>query len=190
MSGNKQTVTFQSSPENATVTVAGRVLGKTPLSITLDKQRNQNLVFALPGYKSVEMQLTTQIDGWFWGNIVLGGLIGSTTDGLNGSVYAYSPSQYFVTLQPEKSGVDGKTSLTPDQQVKSYVVVNHNRILQDLSTHRSTEVTTSLFRLLAIRSENENPARERLSKLATANPDAVAFASAVVKDFRVPTALQ
>jgi hypothetical protein len=65
MSGNKQIVTFQSSPENATVTVAGRVLGKTPISISLDKKQGQNLVFALPGYKTVEMQLTTQIDGWF-----------------------------------------------------------------------------------------------------------------------------
>jgi hypothetical protein len=121
---------------------------------------------------------------------VLGGLIGSTTDGLNGSVYAYSPSQYFVTLEPEKTGVDGKTSLTPDQQIKSFVVVNHSKILQDLSARKSGEATVSLLKLLAIKSDAQAPARERLANLAVENPDPVAFASAVVKTFEVPTTVQ
>ena len=37
---------------------------------------------------------------WFWGNILFGGVFGSTTDGLSGSVHEYSPSQFFITLVP------------------------------------------------------------------------------------------
>jgi hypothetical protein len=58
-------------------------------------------VFSKDGYKPVTMELTTTLDPWFWGNIVLGGFIGSTTDYINGSVNEYSPSQFFVTLTPD-----------------------------------------------------------------------------------------
>ena len=37
---------------------------------------------------------------WFFGNIVIGGLLGSTTDGVSGAINEFSPDQYFVTLSP------------------------------------------------------------------------------------------
>ena len=85
MDGTSQEMTFQSSPEEVTVTVSGRVIGKTPITSRLDKKSGRSVVFSKDGYRPVTMELTTTLDPWFWGNIVLGGFIGSTTDGFNGA---------------------------------------------------------------------------------------------------------
>jgi hypothetical protein len=186
MSGNKQTMSFQSTPEGVTVSVNGRVLGKTPVSISMEKKKDQTVIFSRDGFKPVTMQLTTQLDAWFWGNIVFGGPIGSTVDAINGSVHMYSPSQYYVTLQPDVKGADGKTSLSPEHRIKDFVVFNYGRIVGELSADKvNGENTTSLLRLLSVDAADSNKARVRLADLSTQNPDAVDFASAVVADFGV-----
>lgn len=83
VSGTDQKLTFDSEPEGATVTVAGRVLGKTPLTVEVDKDKNLALTFEKEGYKTYTTQLSTSLEPWFWGNIVIGGLVGSTTDSLS-----------------------------------------------------------------------------------------------------------
>jgi len=93
VSGPTQELTFQSEPEGATVSTNGRPLGKTPLTVQLDKKSDQTLKFELEGYKTITMPLTTTLDPWFWGNIVLGGFIGSTTDGLSGAVVSFPVKQ-------------------------------------------------------------------------------------------------
>jgi len=100
ISGKSQEMTFTSEPEGVTVTVVGRAIGKTPCTVRLDKEKGRTVTFEKEGYKPRTMALTTTLDSWFWGNIVLGGLIGSTTDGISGAVHEYSPSQYFITLSP------------------------------------------------------------------------------------------
>src|ERR1035441_4413115 len=124
MSGSSQDLSFNSSPDGATVTAGGRVIGKTPITTRLSKESGQTLVFSKDGYKSITMRLDTTMNGWFWGNIVLGGPIGSTTDGITGAVHEYSPSQYMVTLTPEgASHLEEKTSLSANQKTKEFVVV-------------------------------------------------------------------
>ena len=76
------------------VTVIGRVIGKTPITLQLDKKKDQSVSFTLEGYKTQTRNLETSIDGFFWGNIVLGGFIGSTTDAITGGMHEYSPNQY------------------------------------------------------------------------------------------------
>ena len=65
MHGTSQEMTFQSSPEEVTVTVGGRILGKTPITSRLDKKADQSVVFSKDGYKPVTMALTTTLDSWF-----------------------------------------------------------------------------------------------------------------------------
>src|SRR3982750_3493837 len=78
MSGTSQNLTFTSTPDGATVTAAGRGIGKTPITTRLSKETGQSVTFDKDGYKPITMRLETRMDGWFWGNIVLGGFIGST----------------------------------------------------------------------------------------------------------------
>ena len=112
MHGTSQEITFQSSPEEVTVTVGGRILGKTPITSRLDKKADQSVVFSKDGYKPVTMALTTTLDSWFWGNLAGLSIFGSTTDGMNGSVNEYVPSQYFVSLTPDgASNMELETAL-------------------------------------------------------------------------------
>ena len=103
VTGVDQKMTFNSEPDGATVIVSGKAVGKTPLTVEVDKGKNQALVFEKDGYKPFTTQLSTTLNSWFWGNIVFGGFLGSTTDGVSGAIYEFSPDQYFVTLTPESS---------------------------------------------------------------------------------------
>ena len=122
VSGKTQEVSFTSVPDGATVSVQGRALGKTPVTVQLDKKSEQTIVFEKDGYKTLTLPFTTQLDPWFWGNIVLGGFFGSTTDGISGAVYQYSPSQYNITLQP----LEGIKSADRERNdAKTFIIANY-----------------------------------------------------------------
>ena len=179
ISGKTQEVTFTSVPEAATVSVQGRSLGKTPITVQLDKKSDQTLVFEKEGYKTLTLPLTTTLDPWFWGNILLGGLIGSTTDGISGAVNQYSPSQYSVTLQPLE-GVKPADSAKND--AKTFIIANYKNILPELDTGQGQYVS-SLMTLLKIPKEKQFEAVKYIKTLAEQNKDIPTFADKVVSAF-------
>jgi hypothetical protein len=180
MHGTSQEITFQSSPEDVTVTVNGRVIGKTPITSRLDKESGQAVVFSKDGYKPVTMELATTLDPWFWGNIVLGGFIGSTTDGINGSVHQYSPSQYFVTLTPQGiSSVENATLKSQREKAKEFIVGHYTNLLASLS-QGGGEDFSALMGLLNVSKEKEADALRKIRALSEVYTDAPAFADQVV----------
>jgi len=52
VSGTTQEVSFQSNPEGAKVTVSGRVIGKTPVTLQLKREKGQSLAFEKEGYEA------------------------------------------------------------------------------------------------------------------------------------------
>lgn len=123
-SGTNQNVSFESEPEGATVRVNGEVVGKTPVSSRLDKKNDQSVSFEMAGYRTVTKNLATKTDPWFFGNIIIGGLFGSTTDFASGAAYEYSPDQYFVTLPPENNG----GMLNSRQSLERFIVVTYDEL--------------------------------------------------------------
>lgn len=101
MDGTKQTVGFSSNPSNASVTIDGRSLGKTPLTEELTKKDNHTVKIVLEGYYPYEMTLTKKTNGWVWGNIVFGGLIGLAIDASTGGMYKLTPEQVSAELRKE-----------------------------------------------------------------------------------------
>ncbi len=180
MHGTSQEMTFQSSPEEVTVTVTGRVIGKTPVTSRLDKKSGQSVVFTKEGYKPVTMELTTTLDPWFWGNIVLGGVIGSTTDGINGSVHEYSPSQYFVTLTPDGvSNVENLTLKSQREKAKEFIVGHYTNLMANVSQGGGEDFST-LMVLLNIGKDKEADALRKIRALSEVYTDAPAFADQVI----------
>ncbi len=116
ISGSDQEIKFQSHPDSATVTIDGRALGKTPLIQKLSRKDKHAVRFELDGYAPVDMTLTRTVNGWVFGNIVFGGLIGVAIDGITGAMFALKPSD--VTGALARSGTT--TSVT---QNGLYVVV-------------------------------------------------------------------
>lgn len=137
-SGTTQEMSFQSSPEDVVVTLIERVrvegsdnvfedkpriLGKTPFTVQLDKEEGQSVQYSKPGYRPVTMKLMTTLDGWFWGNIAIGGFIGSTTDHLSGASIEYAPSQFFVTLTPlAATSIERATRHTDRDKTREFIV--------------------------------------------------------------------
>ncbi len=178
--GTTQEVSFNSTPEGATVTLDGRVIGKTPVSISIKKKSGQALIFSKEGYKPVTMQLETRMNSWFWGNIVLGGLIGSTTDGISGAINEYSPSQYMITLQQEGvASLESKTITSDNQKTKEFIMLAYKNIVSDLNKGEG-QYQSSLLEMLKIPKTDHVEAQKRIRALSEVYSNIPEFADRVI----------
>jgi len=179
VSGRNQEVTFQSNPDEAIIKVDGRIIGKTPLTVNMKKKSGQNIVFEKDGYKPLTMSLETRMNGWFWGNIVLGGVWGSTTDGVTGAVYEYSPSQYMASLQHSAANsIDAAGQKNQAERVKDFVVIGYNSLRVDIK-NGSGPYLSSLLELLQIPENNCAGAIQTIQTLCDKYPNIVEFASQI-----------
>jgi PEGA domain len=182
VTGTDQTLTFNSEPDGATVTVSGLVIGKTPLSVQVEKGKNQSLTFEKEGYKTYSTQLSTSMNSWFWGNILIGGLLGSTTDGVSGSINEFSPDQYFVTLTPEKlSAVSAPSS----RKIKELVLLFSVDIRQELASGQGGENSDALLSLLAVEEDNKATSLAALNKLSLESENDLEFAESIVDFYSI-----
>ena len=164
MTGKTQEITFDSEPQGAEVTVNGRVIGKTPTTIQLDKKKDQSVSFKLEGYKTQTRRLETKIHGFFWGNIVLGGFIGSTTDGITGGMHEYSPNQYYITLSKDKN-VSTTIYGSEKAKVKEFIVVSYGSLMIDLSRGKG-DYLDSLLSMLDVKESNKNDSIRKIKSLS------------------------
>ncbi|MEL7313213.1 MAG: PEGA domain-containing protein [Pseudomonadota bacterium] len=104
--GPSQEVAISSNPANATVTSNGRMLGQTPLTAKLARKDEHVIKIELEGYSTYETTLTRTTSGWFWGNIILGGLIGCAIDVVTGSFYKLTPEQVEAELSEGSARVE------------------------------------------------------------------------------------
>jgi len=97
--GSKQEFNITSNPSQATVYVNENPIGKTPITTKLArKEKNTKIKLTLEGYKDVEIPLTREGNGWVWGNIVFGGIIGLIVDLSDGAIYQLTPKQINAEL--------------------------------------------------------------------------------------------
>ena len=99
ISGENQTVTIQSVPDGAEVVINGVVKGKTPITFPLKREDGSVLELRKEGYKTHSGILHTELNAMFWGNILIGGLVGSTTDTVTGSSREYMPGTIVVNME-------------------------------------------------------------------------------------------
>ena len=164
MTGKTQEVTFDSEPQGAEVAVNGRVIGKTPTTIQLDKKQDQSVSFKLEGYKTQTRRLETKIQGFFWGNIVLGGFIGSTTDGITGGMHEYSPNQYYITLSKDKN-VSTTIFGSEKAKVKEFIVVSYASLKVDLSRGKG-DYLDSLLAMLGVKDSDKIDSIKKIKSLS------------------------
>lgn len=98
MHGPKQDIFVSSKPVGVLVKVNDRTV-TTPGSIKLDRgYPSYVLQFEKEGYDSVTVKLEQTTDGWVWGNLFIGGIIGIAIDYSNGSAYELTPEKKEVVL--------------------------------------------------------------------------------------------
>ncbi len=91
--GETQKMQVKSKPKLAQVTVDGTLAGKTHITLDLARKQDHTVELSLPGYETMRFALTRKVSGWFYGNILLGGIIGLVVDMSNGSMYALTPKE-------------------------------------------------------------------------------------------------
>jgi hypothetical protein len=181
VSGTKQSVSFNSEPDGALVTVSGKVVGKTPVSVDVPKGKNQAFTFAKDGFKTYSGQLSTSTDGWFWGNIVFGGFFGSTTDGVSGAIYEFAPDQYYVTLAP---ATPFEISSEKPRKIKELIVAFGDQLREELASQPG-ERCGALFAALGIAEADKETALIVLRKLLAESGNDLEFATKVISFYEV-----
>lgn len=100
-SGTQQNVKFSSNPSVANVFIDNIEVGKTPFEIKLNRNKEHNIMLKLEGYQTYQTSITKKINGWFWGNILIGGLIGVIVDTSTGAMYKLTPKEINAEMNNE-----------------------------------------------------------------------------------------
>jgi hypothetical protein len=96
ISGTNQTLTFNSEPSGAEVYLDGALVGMTPVSLSVKKNKKDSFLIKKEGYKAVSRDVTKAYDpvtvlSIFWDF--------SITDMISGAAFEYEPNSYFIQLQ-------------------------------------------------------------------------------------------
>jgi uncharacterized protein YceK len=120
VSGTTQPISFNSTPIGARVLINGADMGKTPLTLELKRKQSYAVAINLDGYKPETMNIERGLNGWVWGNIIFGGLIGVVVDAASGSMYKLTPDQFTAVMGHDLSMDSGEGgmviafTMTPD----------------------------------------------------------------------------
>jgi hypothetical protein len=98
--GTKQLVTVDSNVREADVVVNGVTVGKTPFNGPIPRGSSTQVTVKKDGFYPKTITLATQTETAFWGNILTGGVLGSSTDSGSGAMHKYSPATFQVDLTP------------------------------------------------------------------------------------------
>lgn len=104
VSDDKSTTYIETDPENARCELHGQDFKRiinTPNSISLPAEAAPlTIACKAAGYATTTENLDTKADGWIFGNILLGGIVGIAIDAARGAGQKYPP-RVTVILQPE-----------------------------------------------------------------------------------------
>lgn len=113
--GGRQNIPVKSYPSGASVSV-NRIKVVTPGVINLSRAEPAVILkFEKEGYQPVEVTLIRTTDGWIWGNLFIGGLIGIAIDYGTGAAYQLSPNEVNVTLKSLGYEEKGKSQFENEQ---------------------------------------------------------------------------
>lgn len=98
--GTKQLVTVDSNVREADVVVNGVIVGKTPFNGPIPRGSSTQVTVKKEGYFPKTITLATETETAFWGNILTGGVLGSSTDSGSGAMHKYSPATFQLDLSP------------------------------------------------------------------------------------------
>lgn len=115
--GGRKTINIRSQPPGAKATVYDKqgsavVTGQTPVLFPLKRSGGYfkgvkyRVVLELEGYQTTELEVKSTLNGWYFGNILFGGLIGLLiVDPATGAMWTLSPREIDKVLTPQSAAV-------------------------------------------------------------------------------------
>ncbi len=104
--GSKDMVSINSDPGGAKVIIDGANQGVTPMSVSLKRGKNHVIEIKMEGYDYYKLTTDNTITGWFWGNLICGGILGLVIDLATGSAYDVDPDIISVTLSKKSAMIE------------------------------------------------------------------------------------
>ncbi|MCD8174030.1 MAG: hypothetical protein LUD76_11365 [Alistipes sp.] len=130
---NSYPVTINSTPEGAEVEIYNKenrliFTGQTPANTVLNASNGYMskeiyiLKFRKPGYKDYEYVLENKLEGWYFGNLLLGGIIGMLiVDPLTGSMYKVPETSIIAPLVEEGLSAGDRLQVIEIDQVPEHL---------------------------------------------------------------------
>ena len=142
--GGPRPISVTSTPSGAVVSIYDRnntlvqtnttpFVAQLPTKYSYFKGQEYRLVFQSPSHEAAEVKLEPSLSGWYFGNLVFGGLIGMLiVDPITGAMYNLSPEKIEQPLSAAQAQVirDGKgflvvlASQTTEEERAAMVRVN------------------------------------------------------------------
>ena len=185
--GLDQKMNVTSDPPGATVFLMGSIpLGMTPLVDTkIARAKNTFLVLKKEGYDDDQnILLTHHFNYWFWGNFVIGGLFGSTTDSVNDSTIQLSPTQYHVLLTPKKISLEQTEQFAQIKTARNLTLRGYSDVQQNLAVGGG-EYLASLLTTLRVPESKQGDAIRQLKELMLDSKDPLEFSDKVLDNFHL-----
>ena len=118
VNGRNQKVPVVTIPDGATVTME-TTQQISPATLSLDRSHNFYVIkVEKEGYKTVEITLKRGNNGWLWGNVLFGGIIGLVIDFSTSSAYKFIPDKVNVNLE-EANSTSGAQAVEDPNKGKS-----------------------------------------------------------------------
>lgn len=135
--GTSQPVSFTSDPNAANFTVKSSsglqmASGRAPQTLTLPRRNEYQIEFAVPGYESQSVALTKGVNGWVWGNLLIGWFVGFAVDFMTGAAYKLEPATVQVALvrQADDAGVVQLYGVVRQLDIRNRVLREQRVLLQ------------------------------------------------------------
>jgi hypothetical protein len=112
-----RSIPVTSSPPGAKVTIYDRsnklvvtnttpFVAQLPMKFGYFQPQNYRLEFEMPGHQNAVVNLESAVSGWYFGNLLFGGLIGMLiVDPLTGAMYNLTPEKIEQPLTPNQAQV-------------------------------------------------------------------------------------
>lgn len=143
VSRSKYPVTFTSTPSNTKISIVNKsglsiYSGETPTTVILKsgsgffQSERYMVTFSKPGYEDVKIPITCSLDGWYFGNIFFGGVIGMLiVDPLTGAMYKLDNTLVYADLgssfyHQEDGGSSGESSGEQKMEVRTLDEIPEN----------------------------------------------------------------
>jgi len=101
--GSAQPVAIRSTPTSASFTVTSSsglqmAQGTAPQTIRLPRKNEYQIEFTAPGFQPQKVVLSRGTNGWIWGNLIVGWIVGFAIDFASGSAYKLEPALVDISL--------------------------------------------------------------------------------------------
>ena len=115
--GGPRSIEIASAPVGAKVSIYDRsntlvmtnttpFIAQLPTKYGYFKGQNYRLVFEMPAHAPAEVNLTSSVSGWYFANVIFGGVIGMLiVDPLTGAMYNLSPEKIVQSLTASQAQV-------------------------------------------------------------------------------------